>query len=68
MDGQKYQMSAWRRNLNASYKPPHEGVIHGAMTLDCSMWSRTSTICAKRLDKGDDHCLLWCNCRPCVTG
>ena len=32
----KYQMSARRRISIASYKPPHEGVIHGAMTLDCS--------------------------------
>ena len=29
-------MSARRRISIASYKPPHEGVIHAAMTLDCS--------------------------------
>ena len=32
----KYRMSARRRISIASYKPPHEGVIHAAMTLDCS--------------------------------
>ena len=32
----RYRMSARRRISIASYKPPHEGVIHAAMTLDCS--------------------------------
>lgn len=32
----KYRMSARRRISIASYKPPHEGVIHAAMTLDCT--------------------------------
>lgn len=32
----KYRMSARRRIAIASYRPPREGVIHGAMTLDCT--------------------------------
>ena len=32
----KYPMSARRRIAIASYKPPRDGIIYGAITLDCS--------------------------------
>lgn len=32
----KYPMSARRRIAIASYKPPRDGIIYGALTLDCS--------------------------------
>lgn len=32
----RYRMSPRRRISIASYRAPHEGVIHGAMTLDCT--------------------------------
>ena len=36
----RHRMSARRRISIASYKPPHEGVIHAAMTLTVPMWLR----------------------------